>query len=109
MSSIFAFKDHVGVIDELRAKYQRSDDDHKVLAVEQMQDDIARMAQTREQQVRQAIRGRYSLLCSEATALQCLLRSPAAGTTMWRDVGASACIPRLPSTPNSAHVVLAQA
>ena len=57
MAGALSFKDHVEVMDELRAKYQRSDDDKKALAAEQMQDDIAKAAQAREQQVRDAIRG----------------------------------------------------
>ena len=57
MAGALSFKDHVEVMDELRAKYQRSDDDKKALAAEQLQVDIAKAAQAREQEVRDAIRG----------------------------------------------------
>ena len=57
MAGALSFKDHVEVMDELRAKYQRSDDDKKALAAEQLQDDIAKAAQAREQEVQDAIRG----------------------------------------------------
>ena len=57
MAGALSFKDHVEVMDELRAKYQRSDDDKKALAAELLQDDIAKAARAREQEVRDAIRG----------------------------------------------------
>lgn len=57
MAGALSFKDHVEVMDELRTKYQRSDDDKKALAAEQLQDDIAKAAQAREQEVQDAIRG----------------------------------------------------
>ncbi|KAK9842252.1 hypothetical protein WJX81_002792 [Elliptochloris bilobata] len=57
MAGALCFKDHIGVMDELRAKYQRSDDNRKALAAEQMLDDVATMARVREQQVCDAIRG----------------------------------------------------
>ena len=57
MAGALSFRDHVEIMDELRAKYQRSDDDKKAVAAEHLQDDIAKAAQAREQEVRDAIRG----------------------------------------------------
>jgi hypothetical protein len=57
MAALHTFKDHVGVLEELRTRYHRSDDSSKVLAVEQVCDDATRTARDREQQVLSAIRG----------------------------------------------------
>ena len=57
MAALHTFKDHVGVLEELRTRYHRSDDSSKVLAVEQVCDDATRMARDRQQRVLSAIRG----------------------------------------------------